>query len=87
MISAYKGKTFFDVILTTLEIIIEYISIYRLRIVVNANINNDIFSKTVLIDDTDLIFELISSYHSDERVWYVPDFILYLFFSMTFHYM
>ena len=68
MISAYKGKTFFDVILTALEIIIEYISIYRLRIVVNANINVDMFSKIVLIGDTDLIFELNPSYRSDERV-------------------
>ena len=43
MISTYKGQTFFDVILTTLEIISDYILIYRLRIVDNANISVDMF--------------------------------------------
>ena len=91
MISTYKGKTFIDVILTTLEIIIDYILIYRFRIVDNAKKQcwhvffPNRFDWRHWPDF--LTGPLVPSYRSDERVWYVADLIFYFILSKTFHWM
>ena len=46
-------NTFIDVIVTTVDMISEYILIYPSRITENRNISIDVILLTVLIDDTD----------------------------------